>query len=155
MKHFGEIEEIRKTPLKAGEKFGSGFVKFRYRSDAFNALCAKNLGTTANWAKQLFKHSKNSNNSVFVGQLNPEKVTGENFSNLFSTIGPIRTFKLIKSDKTRPAYGFVTFKNEGDAQKAISTLNGSRFHESKILVEENVSKCAVGKESKAVGTKEL
>ncbi len=64
---------------------------------------------------------------VYVGNL-PFKTDREALEKLFSSYGEIEEATII-SDKfsgRSKGFGFVTFKNDADAQKAISGLNGKK-----------------------------
>ena len=73
---------------------------------------------------------------IFVGSLD-WGVTGDDLRELFSQFGDIEDAVVI-SDKfsgRSKGFGFVTFTNDGDVDKAMS-LNDSEFKGRKIIVNE-------------------
>ena len=77
-------------------------------------------------------------NKLFVGSL-PWSTTNDTLSGLFSTYGEI-TEAIIITDRATgrsKGFGFVTFKNEADAQKALE-MNGKEVEGRAIVV--NVAK---------------
>jgi len=74
---------------------------------------------------------------VYVGNL-PFKTDRETLEKLFSAYGEIEEATII-SDKfsgRSKGFGFVTFKNDADAQKAISELNGKKVEDRELKVSE-------------------
>ncbi|PIZ62554.1 RNA-binding protein [Candidatus Roizmanbacteria bacterium CG_4_10_14_0_2_um_filter_39_13] len=77
-------------------------------------------------------------NKLFVGGL-PWSINNETFAQLFAKFGEIVEAVVITDRDTgrSKGFGFVTFKNEEDAQKALE-LDGTEVEERKIVV--NVAK---------------
>jgi len=77
-------------------------------------------------------------NKLFVGGL-PWSINNDTFAALFSKYGEIVEAVVITDRDTgrSKGFGFVTFKNEEDAQKALE-LDGTEVEERKIVV--NVAK---------------
>jgi RNA recognition motif-containing protein len=74
---------------------------------------------------------------IYVGNL-PFKIDSEALKGLFSSYGEIEEAVII-SDKfsgRSKGFGFVTFKNEADAQKAIAEMNGKKVEERELKVNE-------------------
>jgi ELAV like protein 2/3/4 len=61
-------------------------------------------------------------------------MTGEELRQLFESIGPLHSSKLITCKQTQQSlgYGFVNYKSQTDAEKAVHTLNGIRI-ENKVI----------------------
>ncbi len=81
------------------------------------------LGTEGNPAPQNPENKATTN--LIVNYL-PQSMTEEEFKALFSAIGFVDSCKLIK-DKTSSVslgYGFINYRNEFDAHKAIEQFNG-------------------------------
>lgn len=73
--------------------------------------------------------------TIFVRGVN--YATGDaEFADFFSSIGPIKTAFLVKSDgqKGNKGFGFVQFALEEDAQRAINELHGSELDGKKLKV---------------------
>lgn len=74
---------------------------------------------------------------LFVGGLE-WGVTDEDLQQLFSQFGDIEEAVVIKdkfSGKSK-GFGFVTFTNDDDADKAVKEMDGSEFKGRKIAVNE-------------------
>jgi len=74
---------------------------------------------------------------IYVGNL-PFKIDSEALKGLFSTYGEIEEATVI-SDKfsgRSKGFGFVTFKEDADAQKAIAEMNGKKVEERDLKVNE-------------------
>ena len=74
---------------------------------------------------------------VFVGNL-PFKLRGKELRELFSEFGEIEdsTVILDKFTKRSKGFGFVTFVNDADAEKAISEMNGKDVEGRDLTVSE-------------------
>jgi len=75
------------------------------------------------------------NNKLYVGNL-PFTATGDSLKALFATYGEIEE-AIVISDRfsgRSKGFGFVTFKDEASAQKAIEELNGKDVEGRKIVV---------------------
>lgn len=74
---------------------------------------------------------------VFVGNL-PFKTDGNGLKDLFSKYGEIEDSTVITDKFTRRSkgFGFVTFANDADADKAISELNEFEVEGRKLTVNE-------------------
>lgn len=76
-------------------------------------------------------------NKLYVGNMS-FKVTEEEIKELFGKIGEVVSVHLITDAHTgQPkGFGFVEMASEGDAQKAIETLNGTILMERSLTVNE-------------------
>ena len=74
---------------------------------------------------------------VFVGNL-PFKIRGKELREAFSEFGEIEdsTVILDKFTKRSKGFGFVTFVNDADADKAISEMNGKAVEGRELTVSE-------------------
>ena len=74
---------------------------------------------------------------IYVGNL-PFKIDSEGLKGLFSSYGDIEE-AIVISDKfsgRSKGFGFVTFKEEASAQKAIAEMNGKKVEERELKVNE-------------------
>ena len=74
---------------------------------------------------------------IYVGNL-PFKIDSESLKGLFSSYGEIEE-AIVISDKfsgRSKGFGFVTFKDEASAQKAIAEMNGKKVEERELKVNE-------------------
>lgn len=74
-------------------------------------------------------------NKLYVGNL-PFSATGDSLKALFATYGEIEE-AIVISDRfsgRSKGFGFITFKDEASAQKAIEELNGKDVEGRKIVV---------------------
>ena len=74
---------------------------------------------------------------IYVGNL-PFKIDSEGLKGLFSSYGEIEEATVI-SDKfsgRSKGFGFVTFKDEASAQKAIAEMNGKKVEDRDLKVNE-------------------
>ena len=68
------------------------------------------------------------NNKLFVGGIS-WNTTEDQLKEYFSQIGEVEEVKIITDRMTgrSKGFGFVTYKNEEDAKKAIETLDGKKL----------------------------
>ncbi len=68
------------------------------------------------------------NNKLFVGGIS-WNTTEDQLKEYFSQIGEVEEVKIITDRMTgrSKGFGFVTYKNEDDANKAIETLDGKEL----------------------------
>jgi len=76
-------------------------------------------------------------NKLYVGNISFQ-ASEEDLKDLFSKAGEVLSAKLITDAATGRArgFGFVEMSSDAEAQKAISTLNGTSFMERNIIVSE-------------------
>ncbi len=74
---------------------------------------------------------------LYVGNIS-FKATEEDVRDLFSQVGEVESVRLIKDEATGRlrGFGFVEMNTNEDAQKAITSLNGTVFMERNIVVNE-------------------
>jgi len=77
------------------------------------------------------------NVKLYVGNLS-FNASEEDLKKLFSEAGPVQSVKIVVDQYSgRPrGFGFVEMASQGDAQKAISLLNGKTFMERALTVNE-------------------
>ncbi len=77
------------------------------------------------------------NKKLYVGNLS-YKIDEEALKAAFAEMGEVESVKIIKDPVTgrSKGFGFVEMTTEEDAQKAISTLNGTTLMERTITVNE-------------------
>ena len=74
---------------------------------------------------------------IYVGNL-PFKIDSEGLKKIFSPYGEIEE-AIVISDKfsgRSKGFGFVTFKEDADAKKAIAEMNGKKVDERELKVNE-------------------
>ena len=76
-------------------------------------------------------------NKLYVGNISFQ-ASEEDLKDLFSKAGEVLSAKLITDAATGRArgFGFIEMSSDAEAQKAISTLNGTSFMERNIIVSE-------------------
>lgn len=73
---------------------------------------------------------------LFVGNIN-WNASQEDLQNIFGEYGDLEEVILIKDENGRSkGFGFVTYVNEADAQKATSELNGFKIDGRPLFVNE-------------------
>ncbi|MGD0844327.1 MAG: RNA-binding protein [Geobacteraceae bacterium] len=76
-------------------------------------------------------------NRLYIGNI-PFKATEENVRGLFAEIGEVVSINLVtdaRSGKPK-GFAFVVMASDGEAQKAIETLNGTLLLERPLIVSE-------------------
>ncbi|MCG8026131.1 MAG: RNA-binding protein [Candidatus Thiodiazotropha endolucinida] len=77
---------------------------------------------------------------LYVGNL-PWSATEDDVRELFSGIGEVQSANLILDRETRRSRGFAFVEmNQGDAEKAISQLNGKDFQGRDLRINEAMDK---------------
>lgn len=86
--------------------------------------------------KYKFSGSHTQSKSLFVHSLS-ETVTTESLTSLFSQFYPLKHATVVRDPVTKRSkgYGFATFADSEDAQKALDALNGFRFEGRKLKIE--------------------
>jgi cold-inducible RNA-binding protein len=74
---------------------------------------------------------------IYVGNLG-NLVTEQELSDLFAPFGEILSARIIKDRFTNQSrgFGFVEMANDEDAKAAINDVNGTDFHDKKVVVNE-------------------
>lgn len=75
--------------------------------------------------------------NIYVGNLD-YKVNEIDLKELFEEQGTVSDYKVItdKFNGRSKGFGFVTMDNDEEAEKAIKALNGAKFKEREIIVNE-------------------
>jgi RNA recognition motif-containing protein len=74
---------------------------------------------------------------LYVGSISFD-ATEESLRDLFSSIGEVESVKVITDRDTgrSKGFGFIEMSSEEDAKKAIEQLNGTKFMERALIVNE-------------------
>merc|ERR1712135_11175 len=66
----------------------------------------------------------------------PNDLSDEQFHDIFSKIGPVRSAKIMRNQQTGYSfgYGFIKYTKPSDAQRAIAELNGYHIQNKKLKV---------------------
>lgn len=74
--------------------------------------------------------------NIFVAKLSP-KTTNESLNTLFQGYGTVESAKVIfdRDSGRSKCYGFVEMPNDAEADQAITSLDGTEFEESTIVVK--------------------
>ncbi|KAH9382274.1 hypothetical protein HPB48_013543 [Haemaphysalis longicornis] len=66
----------------------------------------------------------------------PQCLTNDEFCSIFASIGPIRSWKIVRQKGTGRSYGFgfIDYQDSGDAARAIESLNGLQVMNKRIKV---------------------
>jgi cold-inducible RNA-binding protein len=83
------------------------------------------------------KEKETMTKKIYVGNL-AYTVTEDDLNDAFGKIGEVQSVKIIKDVATgrSKGFGFVEMSTEQDADKAISTLNGTMFMDRALNVSE-------------------
>lgn len=139
----------------SGSHQGFGFVEFKSVKDAEYALRVLNMvkmfgkpmrltkgkpPTSEAGVKQPAQSSETGAN-LFVGSLSKE-VDERSLQELFGQFGVVSFCKIVRNTETGESkgFGFVTFTNFQDSDRALASLNGQFFAGSPISVSYSVRK---------------
>ncbi|KAJ3194064.1 hypothetical protein HK101_003569 [Irineochytrium annulatum] len=124
-----------------------GFVEFRdhaHADQALQTLNGKKIFSSeirVNWAfnsSNATKEDLTSHFHIFVGDLSPE-VTDQVLAKAFSVFGSMSDARVMWDPNTGKSrgYGFVAFRDKGDAESAINTMNSewARFQAGTTLAD--------------------
>lgn len=77
----------------------------------------------------------NNQTNLIINYL-PQNLTDEEFRGIFTSIGPIRSSKIVRHKASGYSYGFgfVDYQRAGDAARAVESLNGFELQNKKIKV---------------------
>lgn len=80
----------------------------------------------------------------------PQSLTDNEFLKIFERVGPVAQSKIIRNKNNSYSYGFgfITYYNSADSQKAISQLNGLQLKNKRIKVALSRQPCDEIKNSK-------
>lgn len=81
------------------------------------------------------QEANNDKTNLIVNYL-PQSLTDEEFKSMFSSIGPLNSYKVVRDRATGYSYGFgfIDYAEEDHAIQAIETLNGLQLQNKKIKV---------------------
>ncbi|KAI0879209.1 hypothetical protein GGS24DRAFT_232852 [Hypoxylon argillaceum] len=128
----GHVQNVKIIPDKNGYNYG--FVEYDDPGAAERAMATLNgrrvhqAEIRVNWAYQSNTTNKEDTSShfhIFVGDLSNE-VNDEVLLQAFSAFGTISEARVMWDMKTGRSrgYGFVAFRDRGDAEKALSSMDG-------------------------------
>lgn len=134
----GHVQSVKIIPDKNisfnPKGFNYGFVEFDDPGAAeravqtFNGRRVHNNEIRVNWAYQsnnTAKEDTSNHFNILVGDLS-EEVNDEVLLQAFSTFGPVSEARVkwdMKTGRSR-GYGFVAFRDRGDAERALSSMDG-------------------------------
>ncbi|MCJ1310083.1 hypothetical protein MMC25_003744 [Agyrium rufum] len=130
----GHVQNVKIIPDKNAKGFNYGFIEYDDPGAAERAMATLNgrrvhqQEIRVNWAYQSNTNSKEDTSNhfhVFVGDLSNEvndEVLLQAFS-VFGTVSEARVMWDMKTGRSR-GYGFVAFRDRGDAEKALSSMDG-------------------------------
>lgn len=142
---FGPIENV--TIIKnhmTQESKGCGFLKFRYREDAMDALLQLKQ-TNKKWVVE-WANSANDPDSlgidkqnIFIGGLSP-KISREEVMEKFSQFGEVENLNLINpnadgEDQKRTAFAFLRYTTVAASGAAIEGVNGKDWMGRRVRVQ--------------------
>jgi len=130
----GHVQNVKIIPDKNAKGYNYGFVEYDDPGAAERAMATLNgrrvhqSEIRVNWAYQSNTTNKEDTSGhfhIFVGDLSNEvndDILLQAFS-AFGTISEARVMWDMKTGRTR-GYGFVAFRDRGDAEKALSSMDG-------------------------------
>ncbi|KAI9098290.1 hypothetical protein DFS34DRAFT_620357 [Phlyctochytrium arcticum] len=143
LERYGPVEDL--TILQnyhTGRSKGCGFVKYCYREDAIRSYLGlrANYKWVAEWAANLDRGNVDvDKHSIFVGQLNQQVVTSEMLQQRYGQYGAVHSLQLINrypsGPSSRPAFAFIEFHKESDANQAVMEENGKTWLDRTIRVQ--------------------
>lgn len=133
----GHVQNVKIIPDKnvgASKGFNYGFIEYDDPGAAERAMATLNgrrvhqAEIRVNWAYQSNNSSKEDTSNhfhIFVGDLSNE-VNDEVLLQAFSAFGSVSEARVMWDMKTGRSrgYGFVAFRDRGDAEKALSSMDG-------------------------------
>ncbi|KAI1812029.1 hypothetical protein GGS20DRAFT_587881 [Poronia punctata] len=130
----GHVQNVKIIPDKNAKGYNYGFVEYDDPGAAERAMATLNgrrvhqAEIRVNWAYQSNTSNKEDTSShfhIFVGDLSNE-VNDEVLMQAFSAFGTISEARVMWDMKTGRSrgYGFVAFRDRGDAEKALSSMDG-------------------------------
>ncbi|CAD6256072.1 unnamed protein product [Miscanthus lutarioriparius] len=143
---FQSIGPVEGCKLIRKEKSSFGFIDYydrRYAALAILSLNGRPLygqPIKVNWAYTSTQREDTSGHfNIFVGDLCPEVTDATLFAFFsgYSTCSDARVMWDQKTGRSR-GFGFVSFRNQQDAQSAINDLNGASAGEEKQIVDSKV-----------------
>lgn len=98
-------------------------------------LDTHSIDDNASFNDEDFNGSEKLRTNLIINYL-PQTMTQDEVKDLFTSIGPIESCKLVRDKSTGQSlgYGFVNFLRMDDAEKAVQTMNGLRLQNKTIKV---------------------
>ncbi|CAO2142460.1 unnamed protein product, partial [Urochloa humidicola] len=158
---FQSIGPVEGCKLIRKEKSSFGFVDYYDRRSAALAIVSLNgrqlygQPIKVNWAYTSTQREDTSGHfNIFVGDLCPEITDAALFSFFsgYSTCSDARVMWDQKTGRSR-GFGFVSFRNQQDAQNAINELNGKWLGNRQIRCNWATKGANAGEEKQSVDTK--
>lgn len=130
----GHVQNVKIIPDKNNKGFNYGFVEYDDPGAAERAMQTLNgrrvhqMEIRVNWAYQSNTANKEDTSNhfhIFVGDLSNE-VNDEVLLQAFSAFGSVSEARVMWDMKTGRSrgYGFVAFRDRGEAEKALSSMDG-------------------------------
>ncbi|KAI9842565.1 MAG: hypothetical protein M1837_007078 [Sclerophora amabilis] len=130
----GHVQNVKIIPDKNSRGFNYGFIEYDDPGAAERAMQTLNgrrvhqAEIRVNWAYQSNTSSKEDTSNhfhIFVGDLSNE-VNDEVLLQAFSAFGSVSEARVMWDMKTGRSrgYGFVAFRDRGEAEKALSSMDG-------------------------------
>ncbi|MCJ1413379.1 hypothetical protein MMC19_007484 [Ptychographa xylographoides] len=130
----GHVQNVKIIPDKNSKGFNYGFIEYDDPGAAERAMQTLNgrrvhqSEIRVNWAYQSNTSNKEDTSNhfhIFVGDLSNE-VNDEVLLQAFSAFGSVSEARVMWDMKTGRSrgYGFVAFRDRGDAEKALSSMDG-------------------------------
>ncbi len=123
---FGSLKEAKVEKFDDGKSKGFGFVVFEEEADAIKAM-QEVSGKEIDGRNIKVRLSEESSNGrkVFVGGLS-FAASEEDLRSMFDGVGTVLDATIIRDRETRRSrgFGFVTFAEASDAQKACEEMDG-------------------------------
>ena len=120
------------------------FVSFPNMETANDALIKLNgkriIGTNNQFKLNWANYHKNTNKSIYVGNLNPEINDIELYNFFKQKYDNVHNANIVCDNGNSKGYGFVLFTNENEYNKCLNEMNGTIFHGYPIKVKEQKKK---------------
>ncbi|KAI9332873.1 hypothetical protein DFJ73DRAFT_896463 [Zopfochytrium polystomum] len=134
LEEHGPVEHLSILHDKeTGLSKGCGFAKFFSREHAIMAFLYEFRAT------KIDKERVVDYNSIFIGKINPERVTEDELRRRFARYGEIESLQLWnrfpRGPTSRPAFAFIRYADEKVAEIAIEEENGSSWLDRIIKVQ--------------------
>jgi len=142
---FGEIVSAKLMEDESGNHYGYGYIHYVENSSAKNALehCEKNkvFGETLDikyFQKKTERHNPmTGNKNVYVKNI-PANTKDSEVKDLFKKYGNITWMKL--HEENERMFATISFEDEDSTNKAIKELNGTKFKDSELFVNNLMKK---------------
>eukprot|EP00698_Gefionella_okellyi_P007458 TRINITY_DN1825_c0_g1_i1.p1 TRINITY_DN1825_c0_g1~~TRINITY_DN1825_c0_g1_i1.p1 ORF type:complete len:223 (+),score=16.90 TRINITY_DN1825_c0_g1_i1:711-1379(+) len=137
---YGTLESVSIIKNKeTGLSKGCGFVKYEYREDALKAFACLRLTQAAwvtEWAKNGDSPDSTDHRTLFIGGLNPVRITQDLLLARFQQHGVVENATLVNRESSdKSAFAFVRYANVEDAKLARRMENGQEWLERRIRVQ--------------------